>query len=182
MRFKYVFIAILCICSLLTLLIFFTSVNFIPPVKGCTKTSYSQNDFLSPRNGHKHKGIDIFAKAGTPVISATKGIVVYTGVFKLGGNIVLIMDPHLRYHYYAHLSEIGTHKFAIVEIGEEIGKVGNTGNAIHTPSHLHYSISNPFKWYHYEVKDVKYTLHYLNPILLLNEYFDNKTKNKKLSF
>lgn len=182
MKLKYFLIICLCLSVVIFSFDGLTNLEFMAPVKGCTKTSYSQNDFLSPRNGHKHKGIDIFAKAGTPVISSTKGIVVYTGVFKLGGNIVLIMDPHLRYHYYAHLSEIGTHKFGIVEIGEEIGKVGNTGNAIHTPSHLHYSISNPFKWYHYEVKDVKYTLHYLNPVLLLNEYFDNKTKNKKLSF
>lgn len=116
-----------------------TNVDFIPPVKGCTKNSYSQDDFLSPRNGHKHKGIDIFAKSGTPVLSATNGIVIYSGGgFKLGGNIVLVMDPHMRYHYYAHLSEIETHKFALVKLGTEIGKVGNTGNAINTPSHLHY--------------------------------------------
>ena len=129
---------------------------------------------MSPRDGHKHKGIDIFAKSGTPVISATRGIVVYTGIFKIGGKIVLIMDPHFRYHYYTHLSEIETNKFAIVDIGEQIGKVGNTGNAIHTPSHLHYSISNPFKLYDYDVKVEHYKIPYLNPILLLNEYFNKK--------
>jgi murein DD-endopeptidase MepM/ murein hydrolase activator NlpD len=152
-----------------------TNVDFASPVKGSTKNSYSQNDFLSPRDGHKHKGIDIFAKSGTPVISATKGIVVYTGNWKLGGNVVLVMDPHLRYHYYAHLSVIGTHKFAVVSLGEEIGKVGNTGNAIHTPSHLHYSISNPFHLYHYQVKGVDYNITYINPVTLLNEYFKSNS-------
>ncbi len=177
MKRKHVFIVILALlvgiigtfCSFA-----FTKVDFTSPVKGSTKNSYSQDDFLSPRDGHKHKGIDIFAKSGTPVISATKGIVMYTGVWKIGGNVVLIMDPHMRYHYYAHLSEIDTHKFAVVNLGDEIGKVGNTGNAIHTPSHLHYTISNPFKLYSYDYKGAHYSIHYLNPVILLNEYFKTK--------
>ena len=179
MKFKFFIITFLSV-SVLFLIYYlnFREVEFLAPVKGATKHSYSQNDFLSPRDGHKHKGIDIFAKSGTPVISATKGIVVYTGVFKLGGNIVLIMDPHFRYHYYAHLSKIETKKFAIVNLGDEIGKVGNTGNAIHTPSHLHYSIANPFKFYNYDVKGAHYTIPYLNPVILLNEYFDKNYINK----
>lgn len=175
MKTKYVFLSILILVIFILSLSFITKVEFAPPVKGCSKNSYSQNDFLSPRDGHKHKGIDIFAKSGTPVISATKGIVVYTGNWKLGGNVVLVMDPHLRYHYYAHLSEIGTHKFAVVSLGEEIGKVGNTGNAIHTPSHLHYSISNPFHLYHYQMKGVNNNITYINPVSLLNEYFKSNT-------
>ena len=167
----FIAVTILITASVISL----TNVDFVAPVKGCTKNSYSQDDFLSPRNGHKHKGIDIFAKSGTPVLSATNGIVIYSGGgFKLGGNIVLIMDPHLRYHYYAHLSEIETHKFAFVKLGTEIGKVGNTGNAIHTPSHLHYSISNPFHRYKYHVKNVNYTISYINPTILLNKYFKNR--------
>jgi murein DD-endopeptidase MepM/ murein hydrolase activator NlpD len=174
MKIKYIIFTFLTAMVVIVCYVGFTKVEYIAPVKGSTKNSYSQNDFLSPRDGHKHKGIDIFAKSGTPVISAAKGIVVYTGIFKIGGKIVLIMDPHLRYHYYAHLSEIETHKFAIVDIGAQIGKVGNTGNAIHTPSHLHYSISNPFKLYDYDVKGEHNKIPYLNPILLLNDYFNKK--------
>lgn len=165
---------ILLIISIIIICYFtISNVQFIAPVKGSNRNSYSQDDFLSPRDGHKHKGIDIFAKSGTPVLSATNGIVVYTGVFKLGGNIVLVMDPHLRYHYYAHLSKIETYKFAMVSLGDEIGKVGNTGNAINTPSHLHYSVLNPLKIFSYEVKGVKYKTPYLNPTILLNNYFNN---------
>jgi len=174
MKLKHILITFLAIVICLVAFIALTDIKYASPVKGSTINSYSQNDFLSPRDGHKHKGIDIFAKSGTPVVSATKGIVVYTGIFKIGGKIVLIMDPHMRYHYYAHLSEIETQKFAIVNLGEEIGKVGNTGNAIHTPSHLHYSISNPFKLYTYQVKGIEYKIPYLNPTVLLNQYFKNK--------
>jgi murein DD-endopeptidase MepM/ murein hydrolase activator NlpD len=178
MKRKYVILCILFLFIMLFSWSFLTKVEFAPPVKGCSKNSYSQNDFLSPRDGHKHKGIDIFAKSGTPVVSSTFGIVVYTGVLSQGGNVVLIMDRQLRYHYYAHLSTIETSKFAIISLGEEIGKVGNTGNAIHTPSHLHYSIANSLKLYHYQMKGVNYTIPYINPKDLLNTYFDNQKKVK----
>lgn len=174
MKRKYAIIGLLTLVFALFCWSYFTNVEFAPPVKGCSKNSYSQNDFLSPRDGHKHKGIDIFAKSGTPVVSSTFGIVVYTGVLSQGGNVVLIMDRQLRYHYYAHLSTIEINKFAIVNLGEEIGKVGNTGNAIHTPSHLHYSIANSLKLYHYTFKGENYTIPYLNPKDLLNQYFKNK--------
>jgi murein DD-endopeptidase MepM/ murein hydrolase activator NlpD len=174
MKLKYIVTGFLALIVIITSFVALTTVEYMAPVKGSTKNSYSQDDFLSPRDGHKHKGIDIFAKSGTPVISATKGIVMYNGVWKIGGNVVLIMDPHMRYHYYAHLSEIDTHKFAVVNLGDEIGKVGNTGNAIHTPSHLHYTISNPFKLYSYDYKGAHYSIHYLNPVILLNEYFKTK--------
>ena len=74
--------------------------------------------------GRKHEGIDIFAKRGTPVLSATQGIVVRVGIDDLGGKVVWIVGPNLSRHYYAHLNDYA----------------GNTGNAKSTPPHLHYGI------------------------------------------
>jgi murein DD-endopeptidase MepM/ murein hydrolase activator NlpD len=50
-----------------------------------------------------HKGIDIFAKEGAPVLGASSGIVVYTGFNAIGGNIVVILGAKWRLYYYAHL-------------------------------------------------------------------------------
>lgn len=58
--------------------------SIIMPVKNANRNSYDQNSFDAPRVGHSHKRVDIFARRGTPVLSATSGIVVYTGVLSLG--------------------------------------------------------------------------------------------------
>ena len=48
------------------------------PVEGCGKESYNPKSFWHPWGNHKHAGIDIFAKKGTPVHPAIGGIVVAT--------------------------------------------------------------------------------------------------------
>jgi murein DD-endopeptidase MepM/ murein hydrolase activator NlpD len=130
------------------------------PVSGASIKDYDQNAFGAPRVGHKHKGVDIFAPKGRPVVSATNGIVLFTGVKKLGGNAVVVLGLDCRFYYYAHLDKIETTKYSLVSTNEEIGTVGNTGNAIHTPSHLHFSIwsANPFS-----------KKGFLNPVPLLNK-------------
>ena len=92
--------------------------------------------------GRKHEGIDIFAKQGTPVLSATQGIVTRVGTNNLGGKVVWIIGPDLSRHYYAHLDDYADQiqESDWVEAGEVIGYVGNTGNAKNTPPHLHYGI------------------------------------------
>ena len=117
------------------------------PVKGASRSSYDQKSLGAPRQGHSHKGVDIFAKKGTDVLSATSGLVIFTGYLSLGGKAVTIISPDLKFLYYAHLDTIIISKLSWVSAGELIGKVGNTGNARNTPSHLHFSISQmlPYK-------------------------------------
>ena len=75
------------------------------PVEGCGKESYNPKSFWHPWGNHKHAGIDIFAKKGTPVHPAIGGIVVATAHnLGAGGNCVLIFSSGLRFHYYAHLT------------------------------------------------------------------------------
>ena len=159
--------SLIIITSILVLVIFYFYVllpdTFIVPVKGARKKDYDQNTFGAPRMGHSHKGVDIFAKKGTPVISATDGWVVFTGVLSLGGNVVLVMGPDMKSYYYAHLDEIQTTRFSYVHQGEQIGTVGKTGNARNTPAHLHFSISNTVPW------RGKY---YENPVPVLNRCFE----------
>jgi murein DD-endopeptidase MepM/ murein hydrolase activator NlpD len=149
---------------LLVLLFFYLILpdTFIMPVKGARKKDYDQNAFGAPRVGHKHKGVDIFATTGTPVLSATDGVVVYTGVLSLGGNVVLVMGPNMKSYYYAHLNEIKATRYSYVRQGEVIGTVGKTGNAKNTPAHLHFSISHtlPFKGKFYQ-----------DPVPVLNSCF-----------
>ena len=116
--------------------------NLKMPVVGADDNSYNHETFWYEGWGSSivHKGIDVFAKKGTSVHSATKGIVLITTEYGKGGKFVLVLGPKWRLHYYAHLDEIKTKRFAFVTKDTEIGTVGNTGNAINTPAHLHYGI------------------------------------------
>ncbi len=116
--------------------------NLKMPVVGADNNSYNHETFWYEGWGTSivHKGIDVFAKKGTSVHSATKGIVLVTTEYGKGGKFVLVLGPKWRLHYYAHLDEIKTKPFAFVDQDTEIGTVGNTGNAINTPAHLHYGI------------------------------------------
>ena len=89
----------------------------------------------------RHEGVDIFATRGTPVLSATDGIVTRVSDTAVGGRVVWIWNPARRLRlYYAHLNEQLVSTGQRVSVGEQIGTVGNTGNARSTPPHLHFGI------------------------------------------
>lgn len=124
---------------------------FIPetsrvPVSGATAADWNPQSFWYYPWGRSgtHKGIDIFAKLGTPVLSASDGLVVSTGFDSLGGNYVLIMGAKWRLHYYAHLQSIDTSSGHWLKAGSVVGKVGDSGNAQGKPPHLHYQIQTVF--------------------------------------
>ena len=142
--------------------------NLKMPVVGADSNSYNHNTFWHKGWGSSvvHKGVDIFAKKGTSIKSSTVGIVLTIGDGGKSGKFVLILGPKWRLHYYAHLDEIKTKRFAFVTQDTEIGTVGNTGNAINTPAHLHYSIVTliPYPW---RIDDSSHGIRkmfYLNPI------------------
>ncbi len=149
--------------------------KIIMPVEGATKKSYSQNSFWAYPWGKSvtHKGVDIFAKRGTKIRPATAGIVLYKGTKARGGNVVFILGPKWRIHYYAHLDKIKTNRFSIVSSKTVIGTVGNTGNAIRKPSHLHYTIKTiiPYPWRMDKSVQGKRKMFYLNPVKYLNDCF-----------
>ncbi|WP_452224434.1 peptidoglycan DD-metalloendopeptidase family protein [Lacinutrix chionoecetis] len=88
-----------------------------------------------------HKGIDIFAKRGTPVVAATDGFVSNTGNRGLGGKQVWLRDGLFGQSlYYAHLDSIAVSGGNRVNVGDTLGFVGNTGNAKTTAPHLHFGI------------------------------------------
>lgn len=122
----------------------------IIPVKGATTKDWNKNSFWAYPWGSSitHKGIDIFKPKGTPILASTYGIVVYTSEGGKGGKAVMILGPKWRFHYYAHLNEFSTHTLQLVERGAIIGTVGDSGNAVGKPPHLHYAITSPFPYPH----------------------------------
>ena len=116
------------------------------PVVGATKNDWNKKSFWFEPWGTSgvHKGIDIFAKLGTGVVSTTDGIVIYTGNIAKGGNVVVVLAPKWRIHYFAHLNSIEVSPFTLIESGGLLGSVGDSGNAKGKPPHLHYSIVRIF--------------------------------------
>lgn len=120
------------------------------PVAGATRSSYHPRSFWYHPWGKSgtHKGVDIFASTGTRVQAATGGLVLYTGTLARGGRVVLVLGAKWRVHYYAHLNAINTSRLSWISRGEQLGTVGDTGNAKGKPPHLHYSIATllPYPW------------------------------------
>jgi murein DD-endopeptidase MepM/ murein hydrolase activator NlpD len=120
------------------------------PVKGATPADWNSKTFWFRPWGRSgvHRGIDIFAREGTAVVSSSPGIVVYAGTLRDGGNTVAILGPKWRIHYYAHLKSSSVLSGQFISQGREIGTVGTTGNAVGKPPHLHYSIITqiPYPW------------------------------------
>jgi len=88
---------------------------------------------------HWHEGIDLFAPRGTPLVAAERGLVTRIGSGRLGGLKLWLVGESGTEWYYAHLDSFaeGLHDGQIVEAGDLLGYVGNTGNAVGTPPHLH---------------------------------------------
>ena len=147
--------------------------NLAMPVAKAGRRSYDQNSFWVYPWGESvtHKGVDIFAKGGTNVHSATTGLVIAAGQNRLGGNYVLVLGPKWRLHYYAHLYNICTHVLTPVSHRSILGTVGNTGDARGKPTHLHYTIRSifPYPWRIDHSHQGWKKAFYLNPIPYLND-------------
>ena len=88
-----------------------------------------------------HRGVDIFAPRGTPVLSATNGRVYRVETTRIGGKVVWVRDSDEQQRiYYAHLDSQVVRSGMEVQRGTLLGFVGNTGNARTTPPHLHFSV------------------------------------------
>tara|TARA_R110002096_G_scaffold373980_1_gene567537 strand:- start:221 stop:736 length:516 start_codon:yes stop_codon:yes gene_type:complete len=122
--------------------------NLKMPVDKATTKDFNNKSYWAYPWGKSvtHKGVDIFAKKGTNIHSSTNGIVLITGNQYPGGKYAVVLGPKWRLHYYAHMDEIKTSAVSFVNQKSIIGTVGNTGNAINTPSHLHYSIITPIPY------------------------------------
>ena len=101
------------------------------------------DDYGAPRAGTGwHHGNDLFAAIGTPVLAVADGVLSKVGVNTLGGNRLWLEDGLGNTYYYAHLSAYAANVAdgLRVRAGEIIGFVGNTGQAISTPPHLHFEV------------------------------------------
>lgn len=101
--------------------------------------SYSKSSgYGVDRGTHKHAGVDLSARTGTPVYATQDGVVSFAGKAGAYGNLIKIGHGAGTETRYGHLSSIGVADKQAVKKGDLIGQVGSTGRS--TGPHLHYEV------------------------------------------
>ncbi len=116
--------------------------GYVFPVYGSVAFGDTFGAFRPDVSGDWHHGDDIFAPLGTPLVAVANGVVFSVGWEKVGGWRLWLRDDAGNEFYYAHLSAYSPLAVngAIVNAGDVLGFVGDTGDAEGTPYHLHFEI------------------------------------------
>ena len=85
-----------------------------------------------------HGGVDIANSAGTPIYAADGGTVTHSGWYSTYGYLVIIDHGNGFETYYGHNSKIIVSKGQHVYKGQQIAKMGKTGNA--SGNHCHFEV------------------------------------------
>ncbi len=107
--------------------------SFIWPVQGGGRMTSG----YGWRSGGFHAGIDIATSAGTSILAADSGVVVFEGWDGAYGRSIVIYHGHY-YTRYAHNSVNLVSRGEAVSKGQVIARVGSTGRS--TGPHLHFEI------------------------------------------
>jgi len=97
-----------------------------------------------------HNGADFAGATGSPVLAAQAGQVVLADTLNIRGISIIIDHGWGIYTNYSHLSERYVNLGDMVQVGQTIGTVGNTGRA--TGAHLHWELwlngvpIDPMQW------------------------------------
>ncbi|UTI63353.1 M23 family metallopeptidase [Paraconexibacter antarcticus] len=114
------------------------------PIKGKHDLGQTAtNNFGGPRD---HKGQDLFAACGTPMVAALGGTVTMAKFESRAGNYAVITDRSGQSEVYMHMRApalVSTGQR--VETGQPIGEVGDTGDA--NGCHLHFELWTAPGWY-----------------------------------
>jgi murein DD-endopeptidase MepM/ murein hydrolase activator NlpD len=114
------------------------------PIRGRHGYGGPVQRFGAPRSGGRvHQGQDVFAACGTRVVAAVGGRVQARGTDRvLYGNWAVIdaRGTHTDYRYAHFLHPATVHRGERVRTGDEIGRIGKTGNARSVGCMLHFEV------------------------------------------
>jgi murein DD-endopeptidase MepM/ murein hydrolase activator NlpD len=119
-----------------------TAGGYVFPVYGNSSFIDTFGAFRGDVSGGWHHGDDIFAALGSPLLAVAHGTVFSVGWNRVGGWRLWLRDDAGNEFYYAHLSAYSPLAVngAIVQAGDVLGFVGDTGDAAGTPYHLHFEV------------------------------------------
>lgn len=111
---------------------------FLLPVPGRITTRFGIGRILNGKPRSSHSGVDFAGKKGTPVKVANSGKVLLAEHFYLSGNTVVVDHGWGLSTIYAHMDRIDVREGEMMERGQVLGTVGDTGRA--TGPHLHFGV------------------------------------------
>lgn len=112
--------------------------GFVTPITGTITSLYGNRKAPTSGASRNHKGVDVGAPIGTPVIAMSDGIIKKAGWGTGYGRVIYISHDDGYETRYAHLDKINVKPGQKVKKGEIIAKSGNTG--VGTGPHLHFEI------------------------------------------
>jgi murein DD-endopeptidase MepM/ murein hydrolase activator NlpD len=117
------------------------------PVRGRHDFGGAGARFGAGRAGHRHQGQDVMARCGTPLVTAHGGVVKFKQYQSAAGYYLVIDGDHTGVDY-AYMHMLRPSPFRVgerVATGQQIGRVGETGNAV--GCHLHFEMWTAPGWY-----------------------------------
>lgn len=113
---------------------------FCLPAPSYTRISSYYGYRIHPITGTKkmHTGVDFAAPSGSKCVAANSGTVIYSGWYSGYGNTVIIDHGGGISTLYAHNSALLVSKGQKVSKGQQIAKIGSTGNS--TGPHCHFEV------------------------------------------
>nr|WP_320131276.1 M23 family metallopeptidase [uncultured Holophaga sp.] len=105
---------------------------------GFRVSPFSKNNDESGKPLGFHSGLDISNTLGTPIQATAEGTVEQAGWMDRYGNCVVLRHTDELETLYAHMSHVEVHPGQLVNRGDILGEMGQTGQA--TGVHLHYEV------------------------------------------
>lgn len=121
-----------------------SSSGFVWPVPSSTRITSDYglrgDPFGNSSSSEFHKGIDIGAPVGTPIVAVADGVVAWSRYSNTAGNWVVINHGDNLISVYMHMSYYVVSSGEYVEAGQVIGYVGLTGST--SGPHLHFGMGS----------------------------------------
>jgi len=110
-----------------------------PTVGGWISSRFGQR--IDPFTGSSayHYGVDIANHYGAPVRVASRGVVTFADKMEDFGYVVDVEHGYGYKTRYAHMSSLTVKVGDVVDVNQELGRIGSTGHS--TGPHLHYEVS-----------------------------------------
>ena len=119
-------------------------IPFHPPLRGAVTSPYGTKRTMNKTAKGFHKGVDLRAAVGTPVVAPSRGVVALADDLYFAGKCVYIDHGNGVFSVMMHLSEISVKAGDIVKTGDLVGKTGQSGRV--TGPHLHFGVRVQGKW------------------------------------
>ena len=108
-----------------------TDFSLFPPVQGTITSTYNA--------ALKHYAIDIVTEKDAPVKAAADGTVIFAEWTAETGHVLIIEHPKNLITVYKHNASLNKEQGDLVQAGEVVATVGNTGE-LTTGPHLHFEL------------------------------------------